>query len=161
VAPWPRAAQLTLAFLLGIATALLAVYAYGSLRSGSRPTELSQSPPPGEAKAAADADPTVPVKVAADAGKGEKKSAGKGGKLTGPINLNTAGVAELKNLPGIGPKLSERIVEERAKKPFRSVEDLRRVSGIGPKTIENLRPFVTVDANPVNVAAKEKSAQGD
>src|SRR5262245_11157036 len=97
-APWPRAAQLALAFLLGIATALLTVYAYGSLRAGSRPTE--PGPSQGEARAArdtGDSESAVPVKVVADAGKGEKKSAGKGGKLTGPININTASADELKN----------------------------------------------------------------
>ena len=53
-------------------------------------------------------------------------------------------VQELTKLPGIGPKLSKRIVDERDKARFKSVEDLRRVSGIGPKILERLRPHVTV-----------------
>ena len=58
------------------------------------------------------------------------------------INVNTATVGELQRLPGIGPKLAERIAEAREQKPFAAAEDLRRVSGIGAKTVENLRPHL-------------------
>ena len=58
------------------------------------------------------------------------------------IDINTATVAELQQLPAIGPKLAERIVEARNQKPFTSIEDLRRVGGIGAKTLEKLRPHV-------------------
>lgn len=61
-----------------------------------------------------------------------------------PIDLNTASIDELRRLPGIGPKLSQRIVETRSRKPFAAVDDLRRVPGIGPKTLEKVRPFATV-----------------
>jgi competence protein ComEA len=50
----------------------------------------------------------------------------------------------LQKLPGIGPRLAQRILDERAKSVFKSVDDLRRVSGIGPKTLEKLRAYVTV-----------------
>lgn len=76
--------------------------------------------------------------------KAPKKSK-KAEALTGPpIDVNSASAGELQKLPGIGPKMSQRIIDERAKKPFATVEELRRVSGIGPKTLEKLRPFVTV-----------------
>lgn len=61
------------------------------------------------------------------------------------ININRAGLEELQKLPGIGAKLSQRIVDERGKRPFASVNDLRRVSGIGPKTLAKIRPFIAVD----------------
>jgi len=71
---------------------------------------------------------------------GSKKIA----SLRAPIPINQANQEELQRLPGIGPKLSQRILDERQKAPFKSVEDLRRVPGIGPKTLERLRPYVTV-----------------
>src|SRR5205807_1647642 len=48
------------------------------------------------------------------------------------VNVNTGSLAELQTLPGIGPKLSQRIVDEREKKAFATADDLRRVPGIGP-----------------------------
>ncbi len=68
----------------------------------------------------------------------------KGTDLTEPIDVNRATLTELQRLPGVGPKTAERIIAERQKKPFASVEDLRRVPRIGPKTLERLRPHVTV-----------------
>lgn len=60
------------------------------------------------------------------------------------IDVNTASVERLQDLPGIGPALSGRIDAHRAQQPFRTVDDLRAVRGIGPKTLEALRPLVTV-----------------
>jgi competence protein ComEA len=77
--------------------------------------------------------------------------------LAGPININQASAEELQRLPGIGPKLAQRIVEERRKGPFKSVDDLKRVSGIGPKTLEKLRPHITVGGTPVRVATADAS----
>jgi len=64
----------------------------------------------------------------------------------GSVNVNRATQEELQKLPGIGPKMSQRILDERAKGLFKSVEELRRVSGIGPKTLEKMRPYVTIEA---------------
>ncbi|GIW80740.1 MAG: hypothetical protein KatS3mg105_2547 [Gemmatales bacterium] len=61
------------------------------------------------------------------------------------INVNTANRAELEQLPRIGPKLAQAIIAERNKRPFASIDDLDRVRGIGKKTVERLRPYVTVD----------------
>ena len=60
------------------------------------------------------------------------------------LDPNTATLAELQQLPGIGPKMAERIVAERTKKPFDSIDDLRRVSGIGVKTLDKLRPHLAI-----------------
>jgi competence protein ComEA len=68
----------------------------------------------------------------------------KAAALTQPIDINRATAAELQRLPGIGPKLSQRIIDTRDKKPFASADDLRRVPGIGPKTLQRLRPHVVV-----------------
>ena len=71
-----------------------------------------------------------------------------------PIDINRAGAEELQKLPGIGPVLAQRILAERAKQPFKSVNELDRVPGIGPKTMEKLRPLVTV-GNAANLVAAE------
>jgi competence protein ComEA len=60
------------------------------------------------------------------------------------IDVNRAGAAELQKLPGVGPTLAARIVEYRQKRPFGSVEELRKVKGIGPKTLDAIRPHVTL-----------------
>ena len=59
-----------------------------------------------------------------------------------PINVNEAPTEELERLPGIGPVIAARIIEERDQSPFASAQDLGRVSGIGPKSIESVAPFV-------------------
>lgn len=63
----------------------------------------------------------------------------------GPLSLNAATVAELVALPAIGPKIAERIVAFRRQHgPFERLEQLTEVHGIGAKTLEKLRPLLTV-----------------
>lgn len=57
----------------------------------------------------------------------------------GLIDVNNAPIRELEKLPGIGPILAKRIAEERERKSFERVEDLKRVNGIGAKKAEALR----------------------
>lgn len=62
----------------------------------------------------------------------------------GKVNINTAGVAELDKLPGVGPALAERIIQYRTDNgPFARPEDLQKVSGIGTKTYEKMAAMVT------------------
>jgi competence protein ComEA len=61
----------------------------------------------------------------------------------GPVNLNTAGAAELDALPGIGPVLAQRIVDHRTREgPFTSVDQLDDVPGIGPSIAAELAGLV-------------------
>ena len=63
----------------------------------------------------------------------------------GAININTATVEELQTLRGIGEQKAGDIVHYREENGlFSRVEDLLKVSGIGSKTLEDLRPLITV-----------------
>lgn len=62
-----------------------------------------------------------------------------------PVDLNTAAAEELAGLPGIGEKLAERILADRAANgPYENVEELTRVEGIGEKKLARLEGYVTV-----------------
>jgi competence protein ComEA len=55
------------------------------------------------------------------------------------INLNTASLAQLETLPGVGPKFAARLI---AGRPYSGFEDVDRVKGVGPKMLEKLKTLV-------------------
>ncbi len=57
------------------------------------------------------------------------------------IDINSASQSELESIPGVGPVIAQRIIESR---PYRSVNELRRVKGIGEKRLEEIRQLVRV-----------------
>ncbi len=62
------------------------------------------------------------------------------------VNINTAGLAELDTLPGIGPSLAQRIISYREENgTFTDPEDIKKISGIGDKKYEQLKDFITVN----------------
>jgi competence protein ComEA len=62
-----------------------------------------------------------------------------------PINLNTATVAQLETLPGIGSRTAQLIVEHRQKSGgFKKIEELMNIKGIGEKSFLKIKPLVTV-----------------
>ncbi len=62
-----------------------------------------------------------------------------------PINLNSATVTELMQLPKIGMKTAERIITFRKEHGgFRRSEELMNVKGIGEKSFQKLQPYLSV-----------------
>lgn len=62
------------------------------------------------------------------------------GAVWAAVDVNRADVQTLQQVKGIGAKTAQRIVIERARGPFESLEHLsERLSGIGPKTIIKLK----------------------
>ena len=58
------------------------------------------------------------------------------------LNYNSASAHQLQSIPGIGPKLSQRILDYRSENgPFKSVEDLINVKGIGPSKMNAIRQY--------------------
>lgn len=61
------------------------------------------------------------------------------------IDLNRAGQEDLEALPGIGPRLAEKILEDRKKRgAYKRVEELTRVKGIKEKKLAKIRPYLSV-----------------
>jgi competence protein ComEA len=86
--------------------------------------------------------PSPGVAMPAGPGPAATRAAVPGG---GPINLNTATLADLDSLPGVGPVLAQRILDARdAQGGFKAVADLRKVDGIGDARFEQLKDLVTV-----------------
>src|SRR5262245_54953563 len=214
VTAWPRSAQITTAFLLGVCVTLIGVHVLGLLRWGTRPADLERERTPtyridlnrasraellqvpGIGPALADRIeaysrehgscqsvdeltrvrgigpatlervrpwlcvnsedvpvdlPTPPARLASGSsmssssmGSERKSPTKKETNLKAPLDINSASAEDFQRLSGVGPVLSQRIIDERSKRPFKSVDDLRRVHGIGAKTLERLRPSLTV-----------------
>ncbi|HKU44603.1 MAG TPA: helix-hairpin-helix domain-containing protein [Polyangiales bacterium] len=105
---------------LGLVVAALALAALATQRGGP-----DDAPPPR----------SVPVDHAAS---GAVRALRDGQRL----DLNRASAEELTLVPGIGPKLAQRIVEERARRgAFTALEQLRAVRGLGPKTLQRIAGF--------------------
>ena len=91
------------------------------------------------------AEPAGGAGVGGGVGGGGTGVAGSGAGAGGLIDLNTADVATLDQLPRIGPALAQRIVDWRtANGRFTSVDDLLGVSGIGEKMLAGIRDLVRV-----------------
>lgn len=62
-----------------------------------------------------------------------------------PVDVNTASVDMLDDLPGIGPVLARRIVAHRERHgPFHRLEDLLQIDGIGPRLLDRIRPLIVI-----------------
>lgn len=73
-----------------------------------------------------------------------------------PVNLNTATVTELMQLPRIGQKTAERILAFRKQHGgFQRPEELMNVKGIGEKSYAKLKPFLALSPAPRPAAPKK------
>ncbi len=71
----------------------------------------------------------------------QKKGAGE--MPSKAVDINAATEKQLTSLPGIGPQMAKRIIEAR---PFKSIQELKRVKGIGDKKFERLKSRVVCEA---------------
>ena len=101
-------------------------------------------PRPGE-------DPPAPIAGIGGSPGGTAGSVGAAGGSGGTgsaaalVDLNSADLAGLDTLPGVGPVLAQRILDWRGQHGrFSTADELGEVSGIGDKLLEALRPLVRV-----------------
>ncbi len=107
--------------------------------SGEEPPEDVGGPGP----AASGSSSGVPSPGLTGPGTGGNPGAGPPGQA--PVDLNTADAALLDTLPGVGPVTAESILAWRSQHGrFSTVEELLEVKGIGERTLEELRPHLSV-----------------
>lgn len=67
---------------------------------------------------------------------------------SGLININTASADELKQLPGIGDVLANRIIAYREfNGPYQTVDDLTNVEGVSSTLVDSIRDLITVSGD--------------
>ena len=61
------------------------------------------------------------------------------------ININTASLEELQNIPGVGPSTANNIINHRTKNgKFKKIEDIKNVSGIGESKFESMLEYISI-----------------
>ncbi len=97
--------------------------------------------------------------LAAGAPPAEAARRGRGAKVTGKVNLNTANTRQLTLLPRVGKKTAQAIQAYRAKRRFRTIREVIQVKGIGKRTFLRLKPHLTV-RGPTTIRKKGRSKRG-
>ena len=70
------------------------------------------------------------------------------------ININSASAKDLESLPGVGPAIAKKIIDNR---PYKSIDELTK-AGLSKKAIDKLRPMVTVGTAAPAAAAPPAAA---
>jgi competence ComEA-like helix-hairpin-helix protein len=146
-----------LALLLLLAAALLAGFAVREWRAGfpdaaarleafdqdgatAAPGAVPLATPPRPSRPPPAARPAAPPRPP----RAERPSAESVRDDPRPLDLNEATVEQLARLPGVGPSLARRIVEERERRGrFTGPEGLRAVLGMGPRKLAALRDLIS------------------
>ncbi|HOU35649.1 MAG TPA: ComEA family DNA-binding protein [Candidatus Omnitrophota bacterium] len=64
----------------------------------------------------------------------------------GKININTADAEMLREIPGVGRAIAQRIIDHRMLNgPFMDIEELRRVKGLNGSRFERLKDAVCLE----------------
>lgn len=61
-----------------------------------------------------------------------------------PININSAGVSELLQVPGFNLLIARAVIDYRKTKPFESISEIQEVRGVGLATYQRMRPYITI-----------------
>lgn len=140
--------------LLATPTTEIRVYVSGAvaspgvytLKAGDRAVDAIEKA--GGATPEADLDQINLAARLVDGGRLHIPKVGETGSPSGPsqkININTASLALLDTLPGIGEVRARNIIDYRTKNgPFQSIEDLKELKLIPSSTFEQVKDLITV-----------------
>ncbi len=75
------------------------------------------------------------------------------------ININEASLEGLQEIPGVGEATAQRIVNFRKEGGvFYRVEDLTKIKRIGARTVENMRPHITVGRKYIQMQPEKRES---
>lgn len=61
-----------------------------------------------------------------------------------PIDINSAGVSELLQVPGFNLLIARAVIDYRKAKPFETISEIQKVRGVGAATFQRMRPYITI-----------------
>lgn len=115
----------------------------GGLSSGEAPENPSD--PSQDTVAASGSSRSAQASAPSSAAKKPASSSKPPAKGSQVVNINTADKATLMLIPGVGEVIAQRILDYRSQYgAFSSADELVKIKGIGEKTLEKMRPYVTV-----------------